>query len=621
MVRDRRDIRDRVDTLPPRERTAMRAVESGLAVRDRIVPGTRIRRGDLTIEFDQPPAQVWKKQAPIRVPDGTFTIDPDDGQPYPNYRTEYPDPMLVGIDAMVRVFRGREELQVDPHRICINPPLLVADPSDPEGYREDPYEAFLMWLEGTIRHTPSPKGWRTRGTVTSIYPSTNLDDGYQSSTSATYSTARTGGTLFATANPSGQGNYVGQYFDGADYICYEAVFGFLTSGLADETVVDSVSLMLQLGQDFSTTDFTVQARLCAAVDPADTATWLSGASLTGETLAAEKTTSTLAAGFNTFTNSGTVLLDAVQAQKVSGSVFLRLSSSRHRDGNTPTGFEYVSFTDSMASGTASDPKLEVEHESVFVLVQQVITDTPADSSSPFVSVLTISATQAGNLLVLVIAQAAASTSVDISSITDNIGTGTWVFHADQNGATGAGPPPHAIRSGSNTCVSIAYMENCPAGITSITITWAAASKINSVNTTEWSGAALSSVVDVTQASDHAAADPITPTTVATTNARDLIVAGICTPTTVNAVNHAGTSPANIWIPMTFGAMGSTRLGCAFLTRKATATVGPSWDLSSSAASGCVTLAFKAAPLASGPPSLARPYGSRGGRELAQLLVR
>src|SRR3990167_2691385 len=34
---------------------------------------------------------------------------------------------LVGIDATIRAFRGADELQIDPHRIFVNPPTQVPD--------------------------------------------------------------------------------------------------------------------------------------------------------------------------------------------------------------------------------------------------------------------------------------------------------------------------------------------------------------------------------------------------------------------------------------------------------------------------------------------------------------
>lgn len=68
------------------------------------------------------------------------------------------DGNIVGIDAMVRVFRNGVELHVDGHRICINPPILVPDGLG--GYELNPREAFLTWLVDSLRDTPNASGWR-----------------------------------------------------------------------------------------------------------------------------------------------------------------------------------------------------------------------------------------------------------------------------------------------------------------------------------------------------------------------------------------------------------------------------------------------------------------------------
>lgn len=65
---------------------------------------------------------------------------------------------IVGIDAKVRVFRAGVELRVDPHRICINPPILVPDGLG--GFELNPREAFLRWLVDSLRGTPNARGWR-----------------------------------------------------------------------------------------------------------------------------------------------------------------------------------------------------------------------------------------------------------------------------------------------------------------------------------------------------------------------------------------------------------------------------------------------------------------------------
>lgn len=267
--------------------------------------------------------------------------------------------LVVGVDAMVRVFRGTNEVKVDPHRICINPPVMVPDRGvDADGmatYREDPAEAYLTWLVESLRDAPNAKGWRTKGTVTTVYSSTA--DGDILSTSTTYSTARSGtGYSVDTAGSSAQ---IGQLLDGADYYCYEAFFDFDTSSIPDTDNVSAVALALDGNFDNSTTDFTMQARTKDWGASLTSADWVAGASLGGLTLLATFATSGFSAfGYNTFTENGTNFQSAINK---TGTTRIVVASDRLESNTAPTNAERVSVATADSTGTTQDPKLTITH--------------------------------------------------------------------------------------------------------------------------------------------------------------------------------------------------------------------------------------------------------------------
>ena len=108
---------------------------------------------------------------------------------------------VVGVEVMVRLFRGVDEIPIDPHRVIINPPTvprvnltyeegvldvatggfigtgrIVAQKSATKGraYRRivgapDPEAALIEAVWGSVDRVPNAKGWRTKGTVTTVY--------------------------------------------------------------------------------------------------------------------------------------------------------------------------------------------------------------------------------------------------------------------------------------------------------------------------------------------------------------------------------------------------------------------------------------------------------------------
>ena len=192
------------------------ATEKALAVRDAFqsrVVGHVVRRGQhKRLIFDELPVPVLDKNGTV-----------------------------IGVSVMVRLFEGPTEIRIDPHRVIINPPLVpranltyeefqvvggqeidgVVQPVKvvPTGrivahsewiamvgmeYRRivglpDPEAALVEAVWDSIELTPNAKGWRARGTVTTVYATAPGGNGsVQSNHATSYATARTGGTLTAT---------------------------------------------------------------------------------------------------------------------------------------------------------------------------------------------------------------------------------------------------------------------------------------------------------------------------------------------------------------------------------------------------------------------------------------
>lgn len=287
------------------------------------------------------------------------------------------DGEIVGVDAWVQLFdeRGRE-LPIDPHRRIINPPTapragvrLVdtgrveqGQPVMERRVTADPTAAFWEAVWDSIEEAPNPKGWRTRGTVTTVYADTA--DGMIQSYSPTYSTARAGGTL--TVNPFGTSTLAfGQSHStgGAGYFCFECYLSFDTSSIADSDIVSAAVLDLWLTTDSSTTDFTGEARqLDWSAGGVTSADWVAGASLGGLTLMASLASSGIGVTgtYKTFTSEAA--LQTATGMKT-GTVYLHVSSSRQRNNNQPSSDtnEYLLFSPADAAGTTQDPKLTITH--------------------------------------------------------------------------------------------------------------------------------------------------------------------------------------------------------------------------------------------------------------------
>lgn len=195
-------------------------------------------------------------------------------------------------------------------------------------------------------------------TVLTFYP--NYDGRLYSSDASDYSAARAGtGATLVLDSESATNIQFGQALTAApEYTCGEAFISFDTSSIPDDATIDSVVLHLYGQADFSTTDFTVQARIFDWGGALATGDWQDGTELAALTLAATFPTSSWStAGYNEFT-SETAFKSNVSK---TGNTRIVICSSRQVAGTTPTGNEVVNFWTVDETGTSKDPKLVVTY--------------------------------------------------------------------------------------------------------------------------------------------------------------------------------------------------------------------------------------------------------------------
>lgn len=189
-------------------------------------------------------------------------------------------------------------------------------------------------------------------------------DGDITSQDLDYAIARSAGAwFFGAASPVVTYVTVGQSYDDisgeGDYgfTVTEAFLGFDTSAIGTDTVSAAV-LNVTSYSDSSVTDFTIEARLRDWGATLTTADWVAGASLSGLTSLATKTT---ASGFT----AGTAydFTDVAMPANVNktGVTRMLLCSSRTTGNNAPTGFENVRLRSADYAGTTYDPVLTITY--------------------------------------------------------------------------------------------------------------------------------------------------------------------------------------------------------------------------------------------------------------------
>lgn len=188
--------------------------------------------------------------------------------------------------------------------------------------------------------------------VTTVFATPPTGNGSVQSQNSDYATARTGGTFVATAN-----HQVGQTFSSPTYALSESFFLFDTSVIGAD-VVSAVVFSADGNTDQSTTDFIARLALSSyngsQVIAAD---WVDGSTLSALTSLATWDSAGYSANYNAFTSTGAF----AGAINTSGNTALIAFSERHMNGDVPTGTERVTFTDADATGTTTDPKLDITH--------------------------------------------------------------------------------------------------------------------------------------------------------------------------------------------------------------------------------------------------------------------
>ena len=186
-------------------------------------------------------------------------------------------------------------------------------------------------------------------TTTTFFANTN--DGYIESANATYSTARSGGTL--TAFSVGQDFNCGQALG---FSVYEAFVSFDTSSIPDTDDVTNAVLSLYVSSDQSATDFVLEARSYSwSAGGLTTGDYVAGASLSSNLLVASLDTSLLVGGaYNDFSRADYM----TQAINKTGVTDFILDSAKTVAGTQNSTNDYVIF---VSANGANAPKLTVTY--------------------------------------------------------------------------------------------------------------------------------------------------------------------------------------------------------------------------------------------------------------------
>lgn len=341
--------RETIAALPVGLRTPYKAS----LVRDRVAAfglakGTRITRGPYVIEFDDTPRIIANRAG-----------------------------VGVAIDAMVRVFRVRDgvELRIDPHRIFVNPPIMVPDGTvrtvtrmlhgreiqyEVFNFREDPVEAYVQSIIESIERKPAAKGFRTRGTVSTFFA--NSDDGWIDSSNGTFSTAAAGGGSFYVGATS-EDLAIGNTTSAGVYFLDEGWVRFDTSSIPDSDTIDDVDLtflrndssfLWAVGDLQARTGYTYSGGGVSDVD------WRTPTQLSALTLVASIASGSIS-GFFTLTENGTSFRSAINK---TGFTEITLCFSTLAANTPPTDLGYCILARAETTGTSQDPTLVVTHTGV-----------------------------------------------------------------------------------------------------------------------------------------------------------------------------------------------------------------------------------------------------------------
>lgn len=189
--------------------------------------------------------------------------------------------------------------------------------------------------------------------MTTVISYSNTTDGYVSSTSTVYSTARAGGTLAAdTALTSTR---AGQAKSGANYTCYETFSEFAYTPDANQIIVAAHLDYVVNAAQTGTPDRNLEAREFDWGGTITTADWVPGATFAGISNYFTSVLSMQQAKVGTTLRGGAEVLRTRLA--AASPLRVVVGSSRFRAGQAPTNDESVVLWSANASGTAQDPCL------------------------------------------------------------------------------------------------------------------------------------------------------------------------------------------------------------------------------------------------------------------------
>lgn len=254
----------------------------------------------------------------------------------------------TGVDAWVRLFKNGAEVPVDPHRIFINPPLI-------HNRIYDPRAAFEAILWDSVLGTPNPKGWRTRGTVTTVFAGT-ADDGVFAEDKA-----GPGAALISALVGS---NYL--YVADAEGEVSETFVSFDTSSLPDSDTVSAAVFSLYGTGDLSFEGTgTLQARIYDWGASVTTGDYRTPAQFAALTLVATATAASLSSSaYNDFTENGANFQTAISK---TGTTFIVVCTAPFAADSY--GDNFFGFLSADNTGTTNDPKLVVTHEAAAATVR------------------------------------------------------------------------------------------------------------------------------------------------------------------------------------------------------------------------------------------------------------
>lgn len=312
---------------------------------------------------------------------------------------------VIGVDAMVRAFRAGSEVKVDPHRICLNPPMLVPDGTYTEvtiehagrevttlvpGMREDPRQAYVDWLFDNVEQFPNPEGWRTKGTVTTLYSGTA--DGGLYAHGGTWANAYNGTGTIDSPSTGSVSDWIGSIYTGSEFYTQTVFLGFDTSSIPDTDTVSAATFSLYARNGNSSRTFRMRAWTYDWGGSLTTGDFRTAAQLQALTELCDwpPTNAVSTGAYTDFENTANNLRDAISK---TGTTYIIVSDNLHEAGTTnPLTADDCEWWLADQTGTTQDPKLVVTHAAGGATVTSDVTSTAAISTTNTSDVTSTAAT-------------------------------------------------------------------------------------------------------------------------------------------------------------------------------------------------------------------------------------